>query len=293
MALAVVLGLLIGAALGALGGGGSVLAVPVLVHLAGQTPAAATATSLVAVVAAAAVGSINHARAGNVRWGSAAAFVAAGVAGSWAGAKVNGEIDGDVLMLGFSVLVLVAAHRMLTACPTCTKVGEEAAVEASLLETVEEVEARIGAGLPAWAEPRIEPTPPAARRAIALDPTVVAKVLIAGLVVGFLTGLFGVGGGFVIVPALTLALGLNMREAIGTSLVVIVGNGLVALAFRGAGAVDWHIALPFTATMLVGSFLGSRFGAKLPPRLSLNAFAGLLVAVALATGLAAAAAMWG
>ncbi len=293
MAVAVALGLLIGAALGALGGGGSVLAVPVLVHLAGETAAAATATSLVAVVAAAAIGSINHAKAGNVRWGSAAAFVAAGVAGSWAGAKINGSIDGDALMLGFSALVLIAAHRMLTACPTCTNVGEEAAVEASLLETVEEVEARIGAGLPAWAEPTIEPTPAEGRRAIAVDPVVVAKVVAAGLVVGFLTGLFGVGGGFVIVPALTLALGLNMREAIGTSLVVIVGNGLVALAFRGAGAVDWDIALPFTATMLVGSFLGSRFGAKLPPRQSLTAFAVLLVAVAVATGASAALALWG
>jgi hypothetical protein len=320
MAVAVLLGLLIGAALGALGGGGSVLAVPVLVHIAGQSPSAATATSLVAVAAAAAVGSVNHARAGNVRWGAAVAFVAVGVAGSWAGSAVNEQIDGDALMLGFSVLVLVAAHRMLTACPTCTKVGEEAAVEADVLvhdhvgaepashgasapapgaglaggatapaDVVGDVAARTGVELPSWADPTAVAAPARWR---SIEPAAVAKVVVAGLGVGFLTGLFGVGGGFVIVPALTLALGLNMRQAIGTSLVVIVGNSLVALGFRGAGAVEWDVALPFTATMLVGSFLGSRFGAKLPPRQSLTAFAVLLVAVALATGIAAAVAIW-
>jgi uncharacterized membrane protein YfcA len=262
---------------------------------------------------------LNHARAGNVRWGAAGAFVAVGVAGSWAGSELNGRIDGDALMLGFSVLVLIAAHRMLTACPTCTNVGEDAAVQADVLvhdhpvpepggqpalaqvptssspsgptvaaDVVHDVAARTGVELPSWAEPAA--APPAKWRAI--EPAAVAKVVAAGLAVGFLTGLFGVGGGFVIVPALTLALGLNMRQAIGTSLVVIVGNGLVALGFRGAGAVEWDVALPFTATMLVGSFLGSRFGAKLPPRQSLTAFAVLLVGVALATGLAAAVAIW-
>jgi uncharacterized membrane protein YfcA len=155
-------------------------------------------------------------------------------------------------------------------------------------DVVSDVAARTGVELPQWAEPVA--TPPTRWQTI--EPATLAKVVAAGLGVGFLTGLFGVGGGFVIVPALTLALGLNMRQAIGTSLVVIVGNGLVALGFRGAGAVEWGVALPFTATMLVGSFLGSRFGAKLPPRQSLTAFAVLLVAVALATGIAAAVAIW-
>ncbi|MCB1039319.1 MAG: sulfite exporter TauE/SafE family protein, partial [Acidimicrobiales bacterium] len=126
LALAVVLGLLIGAALGALGGGGSILAVPVLVYVAGQTAGAATATSLVAVGASAVVGAVGHARKGRVRWGAAAAFVVTGVGGSWLGAHVNERIDPDLLLLGFSVLILVAAHRMLTACPSCTRVGEQA-----------------------------------------------------------------------------------------------------------------------------------------------------------------------
>jgi uncharacterized protein len=270
---AVVLGLVIGLALGALGGGGSILAVPVLAHLAGQSAGAATATSLVAVGAAAAVGSLGHARAGNVRWGAAAAFVATGVAGSWVGAATNERLEGDVLLLAFSVLVLVAAHRMLTACPSCTRVGEEEAVAVALSSEAAPAEGGGGGGATALAAP-------ARHRLAQVRPADVARVLVAGSVVGFLTGLFGVGGGFVIVPALTLALGLNMPTAIGTSLVVIVGNAAVALGFRGLDAVAWDLAIPFTATMLVGSVVGSLVGHRLPPRRSLRAFAALLVLVA-------------
>lgn len=259
---AVALGLLIGAALGALGGGGSILAVPVLVYIAGQEPKAATATSLVAVAAAALVGAFGHARAGRVRWGPAAAFVATGVGGAWLGSHVNGNIDEDLLLLGFSVLILVAAQRMLTACPSCTRVGEELAVRRN----------------PDGSPKRI-------------DAAGVARVVAAGLAVGFLTGLFGVGGGFIIVPALTLALGMSMPIAIGTSLAIIVGNALVTLGFRGVDAVDWHIAIPFTITMLIGSALGSSYGHKLPPEKSLRWFATLLIFVAVANGIAAIVAL--
>jgi uncharacterized membrane protein YfcA len=111
--------------------------------------------------------------------------------------------------------------------------------------------------------------------------------------VGLLTGLFGVGGGFVIVPALTLALGLSMPVAIGTSLVVIVGNALVALGFRGLDAVDWDLAVPFTVTMLIGSLIGSLVANRLPATASLRAFAALLVLVAIGNGVAAVAAIAG
>jgi uncharacterized protein len=110
LAAPVALGLLVGTALGALGGGGSILAVPVLVHLAGQSPAAATATSLVAVGAASIGAALRLARAGNVRWTAAGVFVLAGVPGSWLGAAANARLDGDVLLLVFSGLVLLAAH---------------------------------------------------------------------------------------------------------------------------------------------------------------------------------------
>lgn len=281
MIAAVALGLVIGLALGALGGGGSILAVPVLVHLAGQSVGAATATSLVAVGASAVVGAAGHARAGRVRWGAAAAFVIVGVPGSWVGAWVNHRVDGDALLLAFSLLVLVAAHRMLTACPSCTREGEaqELAVSRPVADPVA-VGAPNGAAV-------------AARRSLPVDRRRAARVLAAGTLVGFLTGTFGVGGGFVVVPALTLVLGLSMPAAIGTSLVVVAGNAAVALAIRGLDAVAWDVAVPFTATMLVGSLLGGLLAPRLPARRSLHAFAVLLVVVAAANGLAAAAALAG
>lgn len=279
MIAAVVLGLAIGLALGALGGGGSILAVPVLVHVAGQTAGAATATSLVAVGAASAVGSLAHARAGNVHWGAAAGFVVTGIAGSWVGAALNERLDDDVLLLAFSGLVLVAAHRMLTACPSCTRVGEARATG--------DGDRAAGPGR-AGAATLIRPE---RRPAVALRS--LPQVVVAGTVVGLLTGLFGVGGGFVIVPALTLALGLSMPAAIGTSLVVIVGNALVALGFRGLDAVEWDLAIPFAGTMLVGGLVGSLIAHRLPPTSSLRAFAALLVLVAVGNGIAAALALTG
>jgi uncharacterized membrane protein YfcA len=271
LAAAVALGVLIGIALGALGGGGSILAVPLLVHLAGQSPAAATATSLVAVGAAAVAAALRHARTGNVRWGAAGVFVVTGVPGSWLGAALNARLDGDVLLLVFSGLVLVAAHRMLTACPSCTRVGGDEALAA------DPVRQRGGAGTLVAARR----TAPPRRR--------VAPVVATGMLVGFLTGLFGVGGGFVIVPALTLALGLPMPAAIGTSLAVIVGNAAVALGFRGLDAVDWSLAVPFTITMLADSVAGAAVAHRLPPRRSLHAFSAILMLVAIANAAAALA----
>jgi uncharacterized membrane protein YfcA len=253
---AVVLGVVIGVALGALGGGASILAVPVLVHLAGQDVEAATATSLVAVCAASAVASVGHARSGRVDWLAAAAFVVLGVPGTWLGSLLNARLDDSVLLLAFSVLVLVAALRMLLACPTCTNVGEERALRMPSLRHA---------------------LPPGSLAAY-------VKVLLAASMVGVLTGLFGVGGGFVIVPALALVLLMSMPRAIGTSLLIIVGNSAVALAFRGVDAVDWSISVPFAVTMLVGSAGGALFASRLPARRSLQLFAGLLIAVAVANG---------
>jgi uncharacterized membrane protein YfcA len=286
MILAVVLGLLIGIALGALGGGGSILAVPVLVYVAGQSASAATTTSLVAVGAAAAVGAIGHARGGHVRWGAAAAFIVTAIPGAWAGSALNHRMDGDLLLLAFSALILVAAHRMLTACPSCTRVGEERVLAASAASTIGGTDDG-GRTATARAVASVQ------RLVGPISGASLARLVVAGTAVGFLTGLFGVGGGFVIVPALTLALGLSMPVAIGTSLVVIVGNAAVALGFRGLESVDWSLAVPFTATMLVGSLVGSLVAHRLPPERSLHAFASLLVLVAIANGIAAATALAG
>ena len=122
----------------------------------------------------------------------------------------------------------------------------------------------------------------------------VAKVLLAGTAVGFLTGLFGVGGGFVIVPALTLVLGLSMPEAIGTSLLVIAINSAVALATRlGSSTIDWHVAIPFTVAAIVGVLVGKRIADRLDARRSLHWFAALLVGVAAYTAIQAGSKLLG
>ncbi|MFP5257189.1 MAG: sulfite exporter TauE/SafE family protein [Acidimicrobiia bacterium] len=264
------LGFLIGLSLGALGGGGSILAVPALVYGAGQDPKAATATSLLLVGVASVVGMRSHRRAGRVRMSTGLVFGLVGVGGSALGTTLNHHIDPDLLLVGFAVLVLVAAYRMLTACPTCTKVGEGRELE----EAETELTAGSGRGT---ATVTVRGTEVHARTAV--------LVALAGTGVGFLTGLFGVGGGFVIVPALALVLKLPMPEAIGTSLLVITVNSAAALSMRLATtSIDWEVTLPFVVTAIVGVVTGGRLADRLDPERSLRWFAALLAAVALYTG---------
>jgi uncharacterized protein len=104
--------------------------------------------------------------------------------------------------------------------------------------------------------------------------------------VPFFTGLFGVGGGFIIVPALTLGLHFAMPEAIGTSLLIIAVNSAVALGPRlGQGSVDWAMTVPFAISTVVGTLVGSRLADRLPARTMLRWFAGLLIAVAVYTAI--------
>ena len=123
----------------------------------------------------------------------------------------------------------------------------------------------------------------------------VVKVLVAGTIVGFITGFFGVGGGFVVVPALVLALGFEMPEAVGTSLLVVAINSAVALAGRvGTTTVDWGVAAPFTIAALLGVSVGKSVADRLPTVILVRWFVGLLVVLAvyvsIRAGLALAAA---
>jgi uncharacterized membrane protein YfcA len=251
------LGFLIGVSLGALGGGGSILAVPALVYVAGQDPKAATATSLVLVTVTALVGILPHARAGRVRFDKGVLFAAVGLVGTVFGSRLNALVDGDVLLLAFSGVMLVAAALMFRSArrrPTLPRA--------------------VGAAVAA-AEPQAGPTTGVVGG---------ARVVVAGTVVGLLTGFFGVGGGFVIVPALVLALGFSMPEAVGTSMLVIVLNSLVALGVRlGDGGVDWAVVAPFAVSSIAGVFVGSRLADHRDPRSLQRWFAGLLVAVAVYT----------
>jgi uncharacterized protein len=245
------LGFLIGLSLGALGGGGSILAVPALVYGAGQDPREATTSSLLLVGVAAVVGLRPHLRAGRVLVATGAAIAVAGIPGSVAGTALNHRLDADVLLLGFSALMFVAAWRMLTGCPTCTKVGEAGAMRPG--ETI--VATRVGTS-----------------RMLAIGGV--------GLGIGFLTGLFGIGGGFVIVPALTLLLRLNMPAAMATSLLVIAMNSGVGLGARlGTSTIEWSLTLPFAAAAIAGVLTGGALADRLDPRRALRWFATLLVVV--------------
>jgi uncharacterized membrane protein YfcA len=204
-----------------------------------------------------------------VRVGTGVAFGLAGVGGSLVGSALNRQLDPNVLLLGFSALVLTAAWRMRVGCPTCSRTGEA---------TEREVAAR-NTDAPTPARPR-------------LDATRIAWVVVAGSAVGFVTGLFGVGGGFVIVPALALILLLPTPQAIGTSLLVIVINSAVALTTRLATTtVDWTVAGPFAVAATIGALAGSRIADRLEPQRSARWFSVLLIGVGVYTGARAGASL--
>jgi len=272
------LGFLIGLSLGALGGGGSILAVPALVYAAGQTPKHATTTSLVLVAVTSVIGILPHWKAGRVRFASGTIFGLAGVGGSLLGSNWNKAVNPDALLLAFSGVMLVAAVAMwrrtrATVRPTPAGAGtgvplNSLGAAASALDPLDVV-ADDG------------PTDGRRRR---FDATTVAKVLVAGTIVGLLTGFFGVGGGFVIVPALVLALDFDMPEAVGTSLLVITVNSVVALATRlQSGSIEWGTVIPFTIASLIGVVVGTRLASTRNPRSLQQWFVGLLVIVAIYT----------
>jgi uncharacterized membrane protein YfcA len=255
------LGFLIGLSLGALGGGGSILAVPALVYAAGQGPKAATTTSLVLVTITSLIGLIPHWRAGRVRFAAGAVFGLAGVGGSLLGSYWNKAVDADVLLLAFSALMLVAAYAMWRRLPRPADATPARSLGAAAAADTASTQSSTG-----------------------IDLATIVKVMIAGSFVGVLTGFFGVGGGFVIVPALVLALGFTMPEAVGTSLLVIAVNSIVALSTRlPGGTVEWGIVVPFTIASLIGVFVGSRLASTRDPSFLQKWFIVLLVVVALYT----------
>jgi uncharacterized membrane protein YfcA len=238
--LALPFGLAIGLSLGLVGGGGSILAVPVLVYALGEPVKMATTESLLIVGATALLGSVDHARAGRVRVRTALAFGLAGAAGSVGGTALNRIVGSRSLLIAFAVLLLVAAAAMLR-----------------------------GRGEPG--RPEIEPR----GRGLWL------RIVPAGLATGVLTGFFGVGGGFAIVPALTLLLALPLGVAVGTSLLVIAITSSAALAAHlSSGGIDWTVAGAFTAAAVAGALAGSRAGGHAPAYRLAQGFAVLVVGIA-------------
>jgi len=264
LAIAVPAGLLIGLSLGALGGGGSILTVPVLVYLLHQAPHAATTGSLLIVGITAAGGMIAHRRAGRVRLAPGITFGALGVAGSYAGTRLSSSIRPDLLLSLFAGLMLVAAAAMLRRRRGTASQHARAAENRPAA-------ARAPARPRAWQRPG---TTAPVRQGL--------KIIAAATGVGLLTGFFGVGGGFVIVPALVLALGFDMPAAVGTSLLVIVINSTTALAARLGShtSLDWPLLGVFTVAALAGALAGNRVASRVDASRLTAAFTVLLVAVA-------------
>ena len=293
LAIAIPAGLMIGLSLGALGGGGSILTVPVLVYLLHQPPHAATAGSLLIVGITATAGMIAHQRAGRVRLAPGIAFGVLGVAGAYAGTRLSATIRPDLLLSLFAGLMLAAAAAMLrrrsgaagqhVPAAGSPPAPREAAVPddpgASPLRggvitaTLDKPTAAVRAPTPSAAWQR-----PGATAAVRQG----LKIVAAATGVGLLTGFFGVGGGFVIVPALVLALGFEMPVAVGTSLLVIAINSAAALAARLGSHVhlDWPLLCVFTLAALAGVLAGNSVASRVDASRLTAAFTVLLIAVA-------------
>ena len=241
-ALGLVSGSLVGFSLGLVGGGGSILAVPLLVYLVGvSSPHVAIGTSAVAVAASAAVNLVNHARAGNVKWRCALVFSVAGVIGAFLGSSLGKAVDGQRLLALFAVIMMVVSILMLR--------RRGAIGEASVRLSRENLPKLVGFGLAA----------------------------------GLLSGFFGIGGGFLIVPALVMATGMPILNAVGSSLMAVTAFGLTTAAnYAFSGLVDWTLGAVFIAGGLLGGLLGARSASALADRKgALNTlFAALIFAVA-------------
>jgi uncharacterized membrane protein YfcA len=228
MIMAVCSGSVVGLSLGLIGGGGSILAVPLMVYVVGlSSPHLAIGTSAVAVGVNAFINLISHARDGNVKWRCALTFASFGVIGAAVGAQIGKSVDGGKLLSAFGVLMIVVAGLMLVP----RKGGEDASVRLDRKS---------------WKK---------------LFPSLGGT----GFGVGALSGFFGIGGGFLIVPGLVSATSMPLLNAIGSSLVSVAAFGATAaISYATSGLVNWTVAVLF----VVGGAFGGGAGVRIANRLS-------------------------
>lgn len=242
---AIAAGSVIGLVLALVGGGGSILAVPLLVYLVGVPSAhAAIGTAAVAVALNAGTSLIGHARSGNVKWPCALTFALAGVLGAALGAETGKAMDGQKLLTLFGALMVLVGLSMLR--PRSTADNPDVRLERSTASVL---------------LPRLIPT---------------------GFGVGLLAGFFGIGGGFLIVPGLILATRMPLHVAVGTSLVVVTALGLTtATSYALSGYVDWLLV----GLMVIGGLIGAGIGIPLGKGLAARkramelGFAALVIAI--------------
>jgi uncharacterized membrane protein YfcA len=240
--LAVLSGSAVGFSLGLIGGGGSILAVPLLLYVVGIRDAhVAIGTSALAVSVNAFGNLIGHWRAGNVKWPCAATFAVAGIIGAAIGSSVGKLVDGQKLLFLFALAMIAIGAAMLRP--------------------------RAAAGNPD----------------VRMTPWIAARLIVIALVVGAISGFFGIGGGFLIVPGLMLGSGMPILNAIGSSLFSVGCFGLTtAVNYALSGLVDWTIALLFIAGGIAGGIPGMRAAMRLAAnrRMLTYIFAGVIFAVA-------------
>ncbi|MGJ3509422.1 sulfite exporter TauE/SafE family protein [Enemella sp. A6] len=251
------LGLIVGLALGSLGGGGAILTVPALVYLLGQSPQAATTGSLIIVGLTALAGTLPHRRKGNLRTRQGVVFGLLGIAGSFLGARLAAGVAPQVLMSAFAGLMFVVGALMIAKVRRAARAG----------------------GGRETTETKVRPV----------------RLVLVATGVGVLTGFFGVGGGFAVVPALVLVLGLSMPVAVGTSLLVIAINSATALFFRlGSGVeLDWVAIGGFALFAVIGSLFGARVSQRISPTTLTKAFIVMLLTVATYMAVANVPALFG
>ena len=241
---------LIGIVLGLVGGGGSILAVPLLVHVVGEPSAhVAIGTAALAVALNAAASLALHARRAPIRWPCALVFSVAGVGGALAGAALGKVVDGQKLLALFGLLMIAVGALMLRP--------------------------KRGTGTPSPWLSRAN-----VRRLL-------PRLLVLGAVVGLLSGFFGIGGGFLIVPALMLAADMELRDAASASLVAVAAFGAAsASSYAWSGLVDWPVAALLVGGGVMGALVGARANAILPGRKDLLArvFAWFVMAAGLYVG---------
>jgi hypothetical protein len=237
IALALVFAVLIGLSLGFLGGGGSILTVPILLYVLGMPAHQAIATSLFVVGTTSIAAMTQHARVGNVRYKVGAIFGAASMVGAYSAGRVAKLIPPTALLVLFGAMMLITAIAMMRG-PKKQTASEEAK--------------QGGLSIP--------------------------LILVEGLVVGAFTGLVGAGGGFLVVPALVLLGRLPMREAVGTSLMVIAMKSFAGFAgYLATVQIDWTITLLVSAAAVVGSFGGAALASRVNPALLRKGFAWFVV----------------
>ncbi|PTM57293.1 sulfite exporter TauE/SafE family protein [Phreatobacter oligotrophus] len=240
-------GALVGAILGLVGGGGSVLAVPLLVYGVGVSSThVAIGTSALAVAASALANLMGHWRAGTVKWRCGLTFAAAGVVGAFAGSMAAKAVDGAQLLALFGALMIMVGIAMF------------------LKRKAE-------------GDPAVRLNRASARH---LLPALIA----GGLGVGLLSGFFGIGGGFLIVPALMVATGMSLPFAIGTSLIAVTAFGAAtATSYAMSGLIDWRIAGIFVLGGVLGGMGGGALGRLLAGRKGAlgTVLAGVIVVVGL------------